>query len=77
MDNNFVSAFAFDTGRLIEDLIKEQVNSLEERNQMLEAKILDWYVKTKDEKFAEQFEIKDLQAGNRNYSSIDRTGCHL
>lgn len=43
--------------------VKEQTNNLQERNQMLEAKILDWYVKSKDEKFAEHFGIKEARNG--------------
>jgi len=62
--DEIISAFAFDTGRKIESLIKEQTNNLEERNQMLEAKILDWYGKSKDAKFAEHFGIKEYRSGN-------------
>ncbi len=47
----------------IEELVKEQINNLQERNQMLEAKILDWYAKSKDEKFAEHFGIKVASDG--------------
>ena len=61
--DEIISAFAFNTGRQIEELIKEQTNNLQERNQMLEAKILDWYVKSKDEKFAEHFGIKEARDG--------------
>ncbi|HHT99009.1 MAG TPA: hypothetical protein GXZ79_02880 [Acholeplasma sp.] len=46
-----------------EELVKEQINNLQERNQMLEAKILDWYAKSKDEKFAEHFGIKEFCSG--------------
>ena len=46
-----------------EELVKEQINNLQERNQMLEAKILDWYLKSKDEKFAEHFGIKEARDG--------------
>jgi len=63
MDNDFISAFAFNTGRQIEELIKEQTDNLQERNQMLEAKILDWYAKSRDEKFAEHFGIKEAREG--------------
>lgn len=63
MDNNFISSFAFNTGKQIEKLVKEHTNNLQERNQMLEAKILDWYAKSKDEKFAEHFEIKETSDG--------------
>jgi len=47
----------------IEELVKEQTNDLQKRNQMLEAKILDWYAKSKDEKFATHFEIKETSDG--------------
>ena len=46
-----------------EELVKEQINNLQERNRMLEAKILDWYLKSKDEKFAEYFGIKEARDG--------------
>ena len=39
------------------------MHNLQERNQMLEAKILDWYAKNKDEKFAEHFGIKEAREG--------------
>jgi len=63
MDNDFISAFAFNTGRQIEELIKEQTDNLQESNQMLERKILDWYAKSRDEKFAEHFGIKEDRKG--------------
>jgi len=63
MDNDFISAFASNTGRQIEELIKEQTDNLQESNQMLEAKILDWYAKSRDEKFAEHFGIKEDRKG--------------
>jgi nitrate/nitrite-specific signal transduction histidine kinase len=47
----------------IEELVKEQTNNLQERNRMLEAKILDWYAKSKDKKFAEYFGIKEASDG--------------
>ncbi len=46
-----------------EELVKEQINNLQERHRMLEAKILDWYAKSKDEKFAEHFGIKEVRDG--------------
>ena len=46
-----------------EELVKEQINNLQERSRMLEAKILDWYLKSKDEKFAEHFGIKEVRDG--------------
>lgn len=43
MENENISAFAFKTGRLIEDLINKETNSLRDHNQILEAKILNFY----------------------------------
>lgn len=43
-----ISNFAFATGIAIERLIKEETNNLEKRNTMLEAKILDFYMKLKE-----------------------------
>ena len=64
MDNNeIISAFAFKTGKHIEQLIKEQTDNLQERNNMLEAKILNWYAQTKDEKFAEFMGITESHEG--------------
>ena len=62
--DEIISAFAFKTGKLIEELIKEQTNNLQERNQILEAKILQWHVKSKDKDFAEHFGIKEMHSGN-------------
>ena len=62
--DEFISAFAFKIGKQIEELIKEQTDNLQERNQMLEAKILQWYFKSKDEDFAEHFGITTMRSGN-------------
>lgn len=43
VDNEVISAFAYRTGKQIEELIKKQTNDLWETNQLLEAKILDWW----------------------------------
>ena len=61
--NEIISAFAFKTGKQIEQLIKEQTDNLQERNQMLEARILDWYAQTRDEKFAEFMGITEARNG--------------
>ena len=37
-----ISAFAFKTGKLIENIIKEETNNLKETNMYLEAKILGY-----------------------------------
>jgi hypothetical protein len=42
MDNETISAFAFKTGRLIEDLIIKETNNLKEENELLKAKILEF-----------------------------------
>jgi hypothetical protein len=57
-DDQFISAFAFETGKKIEKLITERTNNIEERNQELESKILEWYSDTGDEQFANYFNIK-------------------
>lgn len=56
-DDEIISAFAFNTGAKIEQLIKDQMDNLEGRNRITEAKILQWYQKTKDKDFAEHFGI--------------------
>lgn len=57
MKDSQISAFAFKTAEKIEQLIKDQADDLHEKNQLLEAKILEWYYKSKDEEFAEHFNI--------------------
>lgn len=52
--------------KLIE-IVKNDNNknrNLQERNQVLEAKILQWYIKSKDEDFAEHFDITTMRSGN-------------
>ncbi len=49
MEDNNISAFAFKTGRLIEELINKENNNLKEENQMLQARILHFYAKLKDD----------------------------
>ncbi len=56
-----ISAFAFKTGKKIEKLIKEQTENLEDRNRTLEAKILHWHAKTKDEEFAKYFGVTEAK----------------
>ena len=62
--DEIISAFAFKTGNKIENLIKEQTENLEGRNRIIEAKILQWYAKTKDEEFAKHFGITTMREGN-------------
>jgi len=59
-----ISAFAFKTGKLIEELIKVQTDNLQERNKMLEAKILQWHTKSMDKDFAEHFGVTTMYSGN-------------
>jgi hypothetical protein len=59
-----ISAFAFNTGITIEKLIQEQTENLEGRNRITEAKILQWYTKTKDEEFAKHFGIVTMREGS-------------
>ena len=59
-----ISAFAFETGNKIENLIKEQTENLEGKNRIIESKILQWYAKTKDEEFAKHFGITTMREGN-------------
>jgi len=62
--DEIISAFAFKIGNKIEKLIKEQTENLEGRNRIIEAKILQWYAKTKDEEFAKHFGITTMREGN-------------
>ena len=62
--DEIISAFAFKTGKEIEKLIKEQTENLEGRNRITEAKILEWYMETKDEKFAKHFGITKMRGGS-------------
>jgi len=52
------SAFAFQVAQEIEEIIKEKTNDLESKNKILEAKIIKWYLSTKDVNFAKYFKIK-------------------
>lgn len=62
-ENEIISDFAFKTGKQIEQFIKEQTDNLQQRNQILEARILNWYTQTKDEKFAEFMGITEAREG--------------
>lgn len=63
-EDKVISAFAFKTGKLIEELIKDKTDNLQERNRILEAKILQWYTKSRDADFAEHFGITEMRSGN-------------
>lgn len=60
MTEERISAFAFNTGRLIEKIIIEHTNNLQEKNKILEAKIMQWYMLHKDKQFAEFMNIEEL-----------------
>ncbi len=59
-----ISSFAFFTGKEIERIINARTNNLHETNQLLEAKILKWFHKSKDKDFAEYFNIIVDTKGN-------------
>jgi hypothetical protein len=61
--DEIISAFAFKTGKQIEQIIKEQTDTIQERINDLEARILIWYAQTQDEKFAEVMGIKEAREG--------------
>lgn len=61
--DEIISAFAFKTGKEIENLIKEQTGNLVERNRITESKILEWYRKTKDKEFVVHFGITTSREG--------------
>ncbi len=61
--DKIISAFAFKTGQEIEKLIKEQTENLEGRNRILEAMIMQWYMKSKDKTFAKHFGISEMREG--------------
>ena len=71
--NETISTFAFKTGKEIEKLIKEQTGNLEVKNRTMEGKILQWYMETKDEKFAIHFGITEMREGNTMPDKILKT----
>jgi hypothetical protein len=65
--DEIISAFAFRTGKQIEQLVKDTTGDLFDANQKLEAKILGWWVENgRDEKYAEYFGIKTARDGKIN-----------
>jgi hypothetical protein len=59
-----ISSFAFSTGRMIENLIKERMDDLEEENNVLLGKIVDWWISNgKDKTFAVYFGINTKRYG--------------
>ena len=64
MSKETISAFAFHTGKAIENLINEETNNLRDKNQLLEAKILQWYAnRGYDPEFAKFFGIGEAREG--------------
>lgn len=59
-----ISAFSYETAKLIEDVINERTKNLVNTNAEYEAKILQWFFKTKDEEFAKFFGITAVRRSN-------------
>ena len=64
MKDEIICAFAYNTAKEIENLIINQTNGILEENQFLQAKIVNWYQQTRDEKFKEYFNITELKEGH-------------
>jgi len=64
MKDEIISAFAYNTAKEIENIIINRTNGILEENQFLQAKILNWYQQTRDEKFKEYFNITELKEGH-------------
>ena len=61
---DIISAFAYSTGKLIEELIKERTCNLVDVNKLLEAKILQWFHLHPSPQFAEFFSINIDRKGS-------------
>lgn len=55
-ENEDISAFAFNTGKMIERFINKTNNNLAEDYNHLQALVLDFRNKIKDEEFVKQFD---------------------
>lgn len=55
-ENEDISAFAFNTGKMIERFINKTNNNLEKDYKQLQALVLDFRNKIKDEEFVKQFD---------------------
>ena len=64
MKDEIISAFAYNTAKEIENIIINRTNGILEENQFLQAKILNWYQQTRDEKFKEYFNLTELKEGH-------------
>lgn len=58
-----ISAFAFRIGAELEKLVQQEVEKIKSENTHLESLVLQWYLKTKDEAFAEHFKITTCRDG--------------
>lgn len=67
-DNEFISAFAFDMTKQIEGVINDKIGDIHTRNRLLEGKVLQWYVLTQDQGFADFFGITTQREGVINPS---------
>lgn len=61
--DEIISGFAFKTSKEIVRLIKTHTENLEDRNKIMEARIMQWYIKSKDETFAKHFGISEMRDG--------------
>lgn len=52
-----ISAFSYNLGKLIEEVIKEETNNLKDNNKLLEAKLLHWNFLYPNPEFTEFFGI--------------------
>lgn len=69
MKNENISAFAFNTGRKIEEFIKEENDNLVEKNQLLEARVLQWRTKMK-EKLMDVYKEDFLETAISEYDAF-------
>jgi len=68
--DKIISAFAFDTGRLIEKIIDERTNNLFDQKQELEALILGFYNKLSTNIISDQLSIEDIILLYKEYFKI-------
>lgn len=54
-EKDVISAFAFNTGKLIEKLIDERTQNLEDKYKVLEAKVMHYYMTMPDGEAKSQF----------------------
>ena len=71
-ENDRISAFAFRTGREIENLINDTTHNLREENQYLQAKILGFYYEIENMDSEVAFYIQDLYKEYFNINTDNR-----